>query len=64
MSNYWKTQTQDGLWHFCHRTEDLRFDKIVSQVIEKQMKIKTKISIFMDDSIVMMVFLLSLFNPF
>ena len=42
MSSYWKNQTIDGSWHFCHRSEDIRWYKTVSKVVEKQMKIQPK----------------------
>ena len=36
MTNYWKTQTIDGSWHFCHRSEDIRWHKNESKVIENR----------------------------
>ena len=48
MDKYWKEKSQDGSWHFCHRSEDIRTFSNNSKVIQKLLNVKSKFP-FMDN---------------
>ena len=48
MDKYWKEKSQDGSWHFCHRSEDIRTFSTNSKVIQKLLNVKSKFP-FMDN---------------
>ena len=48
MDKYWKEKSQDGSWHFCHRSEDIRTFSNNSKVVQKLLNVKSKFP-FMDN---------------
>ena len=48
MGKYWQEMSKDGVWHFCHKTSDIRTYTKSSKVGEKFLKSKPKFT-FMND---------------
>ena len=43
MNKYWKDMSPDGIWHFCHKSEDIRSYSKKSKVVQKYMNVKEKL---------------------
>ena len=48
MGKYWQEMSKDRVWHFCHKTSDIRTYTKSSKVVEKFLKSKPKFP-FMND---------------
>ena len=48
MGKYWQEMSKEGVWHFCHKTSDIRTYTKSSKVVEKFLKSKPKFP-FMND---------------
>ena len=42
MNQYWKDNTLDGAWHFCHKSEDIRSYGKPSKSVQKHLSVKRK----------------------
>ena len=42
MSKYWQDKSKDGVWHFCHKSDDIRTYNKNSKVVEKVLNSKPK----------------------
>ena len=42
MDRYWKENTEDGAWHFCHKSEDIRSYGKPSKVVQKHLNVQVK----------------------
>ena len=48
MEKYWHENSRDGVWHFCHRSSDIRTYNINSKVVQKFLNTKPRFP-FMKD---------------
>ena len=42
MDKYWKESTEDGAWHFCHKSEGIRSYGKPSKVVQKHLSVQVK----------------------
>ena len=42
MSKYWQDKSNDGVWHFCHKSDDIRTYNKNSKVVDKALNSKPK----------------------
>ena len=42
MDRYWKENTEDGAWHFCRKSEDIRSYGKPSKVVQKHLNVQVK----------------------
>ena len=43
MNRYWKDQSKDGGWHFCHKSDDLRLHLKPSKTVQKHLNVQVKL---------------------